>query len=343
MRHIPALDGLRGLAILLVLIFHWFPNTHWINTLPNGPIGVTLFFVLSGFLITSILLQAREKNDFLTSFKSFIFRRALRIFPIYYLLLLAIYVLGRLGFSLQTDFFQHPEYYLFYAYNHYLEMRKDWSDLLSPFWSLAVEEQFYLIWPIIILAFPCSKRWKELFLFFGLIGILARYYFIFCKGGLGLYTITCVDCFSWGAWTAHLYRSNTLTWNKYCSLLLLVIGAGWIYVSVFQTDQDLGKMLGFRTLTSWIGMALIYFALNYSGRYQIFEWNLLRWIGKISYGLYLYHMVVPNYFVQFLQRLSLDLSPSLAETLGIGALFLVAHLSFVFIERPIQKLKNRYA
>ena len=85
MKYIPALDGVRALAILLVLVYHWFPEGQGINLMPNGPIGVTLFFVLSGYLISNILMEQQTLGTFSLSFKNFVIRRALRIFPIYFL------------------------------------------------------------------------------------------------------------------------------------------------------------------------------------------------------------------------------------------------------------------
>lgn len=93
MKYIPALDGVRAIAILLVLVFHWFPEGVGINILPNGPIGVTLFFVLSGYLISNILMEQQTKAQFFRSFKNFVIRRALRIFPIYFLVLAGLLVL----------------------------------------------------------------------------------------------------------------------------------------------------------------------------------------------------------------------------------------------------------
>ena len=108
MKYIPALDGVRALAILLVLLFHWFPMDHWVNILPNGPIGVTLFFVLSGYLISNILMGQQASGTFLHSFKNFVIRRALRIFPIYFLVLLGLLVGKKNGIQVVTDFYEHP-------------------------------------------------------------------------------------------------------------------------------------------------------------------------------------------------------------------------------------------
>jgi len=112
--YLPQLDGIRTIAIGLVLIFHWLPTNHWVNTLPNGTIGVTLFFVLSGFLITDILIKNKTESlgDAVQVYKNFMIRRALRIFPIYYLTLAVGFALPKLHIPFTTDLYQHPWYYI---------------------------------------------------------------------------------------------------------------------------------------------------------------------------------------------------------------------------------------
>ena len=177
MKYIPALDGVRAIAILLVLVFHWFPEGVGINILPNGPIGVTLFFVLSGYLISNILMEQQTKAQFFRSFKNFVIRRALRIFPIYFLVLAGLLILKRASITINTDFYEHPWYYWGYMYNHWLEQQANWADTLSPYWSLSVEEQFYVLWPFCILLI--SSRFRAYFLWFCvLFWISFRYYYV---------------------------------------------------------------------------------------------------------------------------------------------------------------------
>jgi len=147
--HYPALDGLRGIAILLVVVFH---NFGFIDFFFFGWLGVDLFFVLSGFLITGILLKSVGKPGYL---RNFYFRRILRIFPLYYLLLIVCFFILPFISSLkpQLDYNSHHQVY-FWTYT------QNWLFALSPpansnylihLWSLGVEEQFYLIWPLLIL------------------------------------------------------------------------------------------------------------------------------------------------------------------------------------------------
>jgi peptidoglycan/LPS O-acetylase OafA/YrhL len=152
-QYFPQLDSLRAIAVLLVIISHWFSAQHFLNRyVPNGIFGVTLFFVLSGFLITSILLKIKTKLEAGGShgeaFKVFYVRRSLRIFPAYYLLLFILVVLNLA--SVRDSFWWH----FFYVSNFYFWIKGAFAGSLSHLWSLAVEEQFYFVWPAIILLVP---------------------------------------------------------------------------------------------------------------------------------------------------------------------------------------------
>jgi peptidoglycan/LPS O-acetylase OafA/YrhL len=156
--HIKSLDGWRGIAILLVFLFHYLPRS------PHNPLswlasagwwGVDLFFVLSGFLITGILYDTRQSNGF---FKAFYARRALRLFPVYCLAVLVV--------AVGTEFFRHHRNWLlipffFYGSNVVLAVPHGYPQVApfdcSHFWSLAVEEQFYSIWPLVIF-FAADRR-----------------------------------------------------------------------------------------------------------------------------------------------------------------------------------------
>lgn len=143
----PGLDALRGIAILLVIVYHYF------YFFRIGWIGVDLFFVLSGFLITTILLKTRYKERY---FKNFFLRRILRIFPVYFLALITFYLLAPIVFSQK----QPGSVYAYYHDNQiwFWTFTQNWlfikgqppAAFLQHFWSVAIEEQFYLVWPFII-------------------------------------------------------------------------------------------------------------------------------------------------------------------------------------------------
>ncbi|MBK8553825.1 MAG: acyltransferase [Ignavibacteria bacterium] len=153
--YMPQLDSLRTFAVFSVLIGHWFAEFEKFSNFPFGMFGVTLFFVLSGFLITQILISGRIDTEEIFkkkihSIKQFYIRRTLRIFPIYYI---TIFIC--LLFNVQ-DIRDKFFWFLFYASNIYFYNINDWAGSLSHLWTLAVEEQFYLLWPFIILLFRRS-------------------------------------------------------------------------------------------------------------------------------------------------------------------------------------------
>src|SRR5262249_38047027 len=149
--YIPQLDAIRAIAVILVIIHHWLPEDSWINYTPNGRLGVNTFFVLSGFLITGILLRARDRLESKPGsspahmFRSFYVRRTLRIFPIYYLLLTVLWLLG------DPELHHRPIPYISYTSNFLFFFGEYFPARLAHLWSLAVEEQFYLIWPWLML------------------------------------------------------------------------------------------------------------------------------------------------------------------------------------------------
>ena len=157
--HLPALDGLRGIAILVVMVMHFTfvapgsPSEHlFAGIIRSGWVGVDLFFVLSGFLITGILVDSRLKENY---FRTFYMRRAVRIFPLYYAFLFLLFVILpwlKPGSSLAengTD----PQLWAWAYLNNVLMAREGWEGVsahTTHLWSLAIEEQFYLVWPLIV-------------------------------------------------------------------------------------------------------------------------------------------------------------------------------------------------
>ncbi len=341
MKYIPALDGIRALAILLVLLFHWFPVDHWVNILPNGPIGVTLFFVLSGYLISNILMGQQAAGTFLHSFKNFVIRRALRIFPVYFLVLLGLLVGKKIGIQVVTNFYEHPVYYWTYFYNHWLEQTQNWSDMLSPYWSLSVEEQFYIVWPFFMLLIPSGKRLLGFLWSVVVLGIIARYILVYKLDGIGVYMITCVDTFAWGALLAYYLRNGRSAelgiWIGRLWIPVLIL---WVMLCVMHTDADLVKQLFFRSLTSMVSVALLFQAMQEGILARIFSWTPLRKLGQMSYGVYLYHMLVPDLVYQLAARLHIPLPEDPYHVIGILGLFLIAVISYRWIEKPIQELKR---
>ncbi|MGH2649090.1 MAG: acyltransferase family protein [Ginsengibacter sp.] len=298
--YIPQLDGIRGLAIILVITFHYWGN---IPIFSFGWCGVDLFFVLSGYLITSRLIALHQQKN---SLRKFYINRALRILPLYYLTLVIFYV----GFNLLV---KKQNFFLFNFYNHnwlsFALFFQNWSlifyngvkeKFLDHFWSLAVEEQFYLIWPFFLYAFWQKKiLFKLIFIIIVLIIITRtflyiehsamedyKYYFYnsFCR----------MDGFLIGGCLFLFQKKNKATqFNLYYLPALILIIAGIFFTGNAKGYNPFLSTIGF-TLIAVVFAGLIYKASNNSSKLlaTIFNYKWLKLTGKISYGLYIFHWLV---------------------------------------------------
>lgn len=305
--HIPALDGIRGLAILLVLFDHLFwsnSNTgsrffNFVNMVRGSSfIGVNLFFALSGFLITGILIDTLHVPHF---FKTFYARRVLRIFPLYYGVLVLL-----LLFTKPLHLLWNGWQYFFLTYTSNLVL---WSrpPLILPhfninhFWSLQVEEQFYLVWPFVVYRVRKLKTLIRLSIITCIVVLLIRIGLIAARPYLhNIYlpyspTFSCVDNLLFGCCLCALLRTSIR--NKVLKL------APWVFAgcalvllcaAIVNNGLDWEKSFFIPTLGfSLIGIAsasLIAMTLRGGSCAEYFFKNkVLRFFGKYSYGLYVYH------------------------------------------------------
>lgn len=354
MQHIKKLDSLRALAAMLVILYHWLPADSIVNTFNNGAIGVNIFFVLSGFLITKILLQNRDEaegknNNRWSVYKNFYIRRALRIFPIYYLLAFLILVFhGYLHAKLGRSEFINT---ITYTINFHFFNNKYWGTLTTPFWSLAVEEQFYLMWPLIILFIQRKYIVHAIMLFIG-VGVVSQCLVQDFQFGY-IPTYTCLDSFGLGAglsWIM-LYKPDLL--NKvyrYLSVLsifsFIIVVAEVIYGDFSYFPQ--------RTLHSIIALWMITYIILDKGRRRFsfssfLDNKYLFFLGKISYGIYLYHIPIEWIGYRFAPLLKQYLpSPFVNQyqtillLIDFTLLIFISWLSFKFIEKPILKMKKYF-
>jgi peptidoglycan/LPS O-acetylase OafA/YrhL len=359
--YLVQLDGLRFFAIALVLVDHF---TAAINKIPFGPLGVNLFFVLSGFLITRILISSQEKfagtpNGFRNYFSRFFIRRTLRIFPVYYLCILLLFL-----FNVPPVREKLP-WFILYSSNIYMALNQTWMGVVDHFWSLSVEEQFYLIFPAVIFFTP--RKWLvPTFVTMLIVAVVFRMYFYFAGYSWIVNYVSmpaCLDSFGLGAFMAWLllFRRETYQklfengWLVWTGLLLWVVVIYWS--KTFDTPKNIATDVVERLAGSIFCFFLIGKAvLGYGGIMKVFlENKTVLYFGKISYGLYAYHNLVYNHFhsppnhptLRLLRKIEQAI-PSLAHNLVFESLFffaltvVVASASWYWMEKPINDLKDKW-
>jgi len=347
---IPLLDGIRGLAALMVMAFHYFQISdhlvagrlgaalHRYSTI--GQTGVDLFFVLSGFLITRILLQTRERPGYFVNFYA---RRSLRILPLYYwFLLLFFFVQPLLGEERPAPFGQT---WWWWVYLQNLPLTFGWPAVgPNHYWSLAVEEHFYLIWPLLV--FVLSRR-NLVFASLGMVAAALATRVVLLANGLdGFYfTFSRLDALALGALLALLepaVLARPDDFRKYFLILagMLCIPLGALYL-VFAGSHAIWLQAVKYPLTGlayfiFLGLALMADPRSRPARF--FASRTMRFLGGISYGMYVYH---PLCFV-WQDRLLPTRHPLLFLPLEFLVPIGMAYLSFKWLEAPFLRLKDRF-
>lgn len=351
------LEGLRGMAILLVLISHFLIIKHFPQFifLELGAWGVNIFFVLSGFLITEILLsEIYDKKKPLTILKNFFAKRVLRIFPIYYL---SVLILAICKVNNTQDILP---YTLTYTYNIGTLWFNIDSGIFMHIWSLCVEEQFYILWPLALLIIPVLRHhYLILLLIFSAI-LLRLVFFIkvesYASAFNHSFTVCCFDALGAGALLAYLKLNQLEKLQKilnhiYVPVILVLLffalnywqgESSWFY-------QVLGRFFFSVTGFYLVGLGALSIQ-TYFGVILNFKW--LKYLGKISYGVYLYHWIL--YFLLqewfFTIWKEAELPGKLRYNPYVGSFFFfttltiaISVISFYCFERPILKLKKYFA
>ncbi|MEK7993849.1 MAG: acyltransferase [Planctomycetota bacterium] len=371
-RHIPALDGVRGLAILMVLVAHFIDEGLLKTFFPvAGPIytklalagltGVQLFFVLSGFLITGILLDYKEREGY---FRNFYGRRVLRIFPLYYTTLFAVFVVvpqvvqfdpaaQRIG----------SEQWRLWCYLGNTRGVVGWDDsrlfAVGHFWSLAVEEHFYLVWPFVVKWLSADRlkklcmRWTAISFGVGLTGALYH-----SLGGPPIWilkwsTITQSGALTLGALAAVTAREpwGVYRLRSWARVWVVPLGACFLCLTLVPRrvwpDVRLACLIGVSVV---LYVAILGVAVSSDARSavsRIFCFPALTYLGKISYGLYVFHgLLRPAIRSAFptAEAVVVMNSPLLAfaayEAFAIGCSALIATASWYGFEKPILGLKR---
>lgn len=334
------LDAMRGIAVLAVMLHHIAPS--FLSALPLAWGGVRFFFVISGFLITGILLKAKDlivegEQSVGFALKQFYFKRVLRIFPIFYLSLavLALFNAGQVR--------DYLLWHLTYLSNFRFIQDGYFHNYVSHFWTLAVEEQFYLVWPAVVLFVPRRYLIPVILLCVGA-GITYRYVavtYLFNPVACEAHPLACVDTLAAGSLLAVLFRECKTTPKWYMLYAIFGwIGGISIIADILLTHDWLNvqRFMFMPVAMSLFSIGMISRATTgYTGIGRvILEFKPLVYIGTISYGLYVYHAIVQSFLVQ--AGFKPYQGGQIALSLGLS--LLLAVLSWHFFEKPINSLKR---
>ena len=336
-RHLPALDGLRWIAVLTVITYHF----GW-EAIP-GDLGVSGFFVLSGFLITWLLLREHETTG-TVSLRDFYVRRTLRIFPAYY---------AFVALSIANDLWRGDPRgraiavpALTYTVNYYNALNGHPASSMAHAWSLAVEEQFYLVWPLLFLfAIPRGRDALTRLLTGAIISVVALRSLLYLSGFIDeSYAYNAFemrfDNLAIGCLLAVALASHRVVrwvdglavpaWSPFVTLALLYlsraqIGQAWHYSAGFTVDAAL--------------MAVLIVQLLILHQHRAWRWlgnPVVRYLGVLSYPLYLYHTYGISIGLRMPGPEPVKLLASIAFSVVIAA------GSYHFLEKPFLRMKERF-
>jgi peptidoglycan/LPS O-acetylase OafA/YrhL len=364
--YFPNLDGWRFLCFLSVFFYHSFHTEvvevkmsdtyHFITKeiFGNGNLGVNFFFVLSGFLITYLLFHEKHQNGKI-DLRSFWMRRLLRIWPLFYFCVFfgfVIFPLIKIIFGQAPSETANPLMYLLFLNNFdLLANGLPDASVLGVLWSIAIEEQFYLIWPVILAVVPFKRSWF-VFFFIILVSIISRVMnptYMFSE----YHTISCIGDMAVGGFGAWLilrfrtiqYRIETLSRSWIIFVYL------WFILMYFFRDEIFTQYSGLKSLDRFIIALLIIFVIleqNYAKNsfFKMKEFKLFSKLGKYTYGMYCLHFVAILITLKLTQFMGLNKTlwevVFLETTMALILTALIAYLSYRYLESPFLKLKAKF-
>jgi peptidoglycan/LPS O-acetylase OafA/YrhL len=365
---IPELDGMRGLAILLVMMVHIipynpvqidYPGEKYIASLASmGWAGVDIFFVLSGFLITSILLRTKNGDGY---FKKFYVRRILRIFPLYYVTITIVFIVAPLfNSTLKTEVLANIPWYYLYIVNWGFAFNRLTDSLgIGLTWSLAIEEQFYLVWPLVVY-YLNSKKLAFLSVILILSSLIIRVGLFSYNGNLFDYseffyhaTFTRFDSLILGALIAVAFESDR--WKeilKRISAPVFLIAIGLVgYLVYLRPDSPLWDnppmyTYGFTFLALGAGglIVILTTSTNSNPIRRLFRSSILSFFGKYSYAIYIFHRLPIQLLEDSFKKNQLTGFPFwlLFNVLAVVVPVIMALISWNLLENPILNLKKYF-
>lgn len=368
-KHIPILDGIRAYAVLMVCIVHFFQvdesslyeANQYLGILlfkmsQIGLRGVELFFILSGFLITGILINSKKSPNF---FKTFYLRRFIRIFPLYYFVLaISFLVLPHLVNidAAGNDVIKQQAWLWTYTSNlsGFFDQSSWDASLNFPsfghFWSLCVEEHFYVFWPFLI--YFSNEKWLPRIMWFLVALSVFSVLFVFVYGEwipiLKWSTIRCSGVLSLGGLISY-YRNNPIKYKQIIIIsqkLILISGIFFVMANFIPRQYEIHDVLTFFTSLLFFVFLLVLSLEERKIMSNLFNHRSLYFIGKISYGIYVYHGVLRPYFKTFLYD-NLDIDNGILRSLIYTILctmvsIFIAWISWHTIEKPILNLKKYF-
>lgn len=340
MKRIRQLDAIRGLAVLAVFVHNTdiYPSLHLGLIAANGWMGVDLFFVLSGLLITGILVDTKTNEGY---FKNFYARRCLRIWPLYYSAILFMFVVvpllgaseAQLVFSARSSpWWAYP----LFLQNFLVPVPTMATGLLGVTWSLAVEEQFYLVWPLVV-RYCSESQLRRIALVVICVSPVLRLYLSLHKVIIYSNTFCRLDGLMAGAFLALIVRSSKFLPSKY-----LTVAWSTLFISValaLALDTLHLRWIVF-SFVSLAAVSFVYLGLFSKQRFlqAILTNRLLVYIGTISYGIY----VLEKIPLDVIRALHLERYPLIAFLITAAATFILAVLSWNLLEKPCLKLKRLF-
>lgn len=344
MRYIKGLDGLRAIAVALVIVQHYYYDYLINQSNSIGSLGVSVFFVLSGFLITGILIREKDKPE-QGSFKKYLqftIRRSIRIFPLYYLVLLIGSFSGIYWFSEISQW-----WHVLYATNIYMFIHGDWTGYTVHFWSLDVEEQFYLLWPIAIFITP-KKHLLTVIVGTVLMGPLSLLLRPFLGiNGISAYVLpfTHMDALGMGAllaWFVSRHGIKSMLPSGMIALNLFFSLITYFAYEFYKTHNNVEAIhyLNRVSVITLTCLTIYYIMCNQEGMLsRALELKPLKYIGTISYGIYLIHKLTPEIFVGT-EFTPVATHSNLNMFVWVLVTIILSAISWHLLERPILAKKD---